>query len=219
VPEQTIGSGQYTWKYAQESADTVTGERHVRLYGRGMAGDAVRTYSVLTQISVSNPNLLSNPGIESGTSDWTGLGDCDLEQSTDRPYAGTYCLHVKNRVDPWSGPRQEISADLESGVFYDLEVWVRTKDFTENVTLCAWVRSMFGWTQVSADTVTVGNEWTRLQGTIQPTWFGDLLQAYFKVETEWSNREFWIDDASLKESSATVSVLPIPGTWRQEISP
>ena len=220
VPEQTLGAGAFTWKLVDEqngdlAADT---EARVHLYGMGVAGNAVRIYSVLLEPAyLDQSNWLSNPGFESGTTDWTDGGDCDLEIKTDEPYSGTGYLRVKNRDTSLAGPRQLISGQLENGEPYDTEVWVKMKDFTEGVVLVLWLRTDLGWTKLGSGSTPADKIWTYVSWSFTPTWSGTLYEAYWKVETAWSDQEFDIDDAVLQRARVDSNMLVVPGTWRRVV--
>jgi len=160
---------------------------------------------------------LTNPGFESGTTDWIDGGDCDLEIKTDEPYSGTAYLRVKNRVDNLAGPRQLIDSQLENGEPYDTEVWVKTKDSTEDVLLVLWLNTDLGWAKVACESTPADTVWTYVSGSFTPTWSGTLYEAYWKVETGWSDQEFDIDDAVLQRARVDSNMLVVPVTWRRVV--
>jgi hypothetical protein len=217
LPERSIGDGVYTLKLVDEVNGSLTADPNaaVRLYGWGMAGDAVRIYSVLLEVR-GVPNLLRNPGIESGTTYWVDMGDCDLEADEGEFHGGAACLHVQNRDDEWAGPRQDIADQLTEGVMYETEVWVRMKDFSETAWLGIWYRTEYGWVSDYFSSGTVGTGWTLLSGQFTAGWSGTLSQAYWKVDTQWSSQEFMIDDAVLHAAGdGSAGIVPVAGTWRR----
>ena len=175
VPEQALGEGTFTWKLIDEENDDLAAdaEARVHLYGMGVAGNAVRVYSVLLEPAyLDQSNWLSNPGFESGTTDWIDGGDCDMEARTDGPHSGTTYLRAKNRDTSLAGPRQLISSQLENGEPYDTEVWVYMKDFTEDILLVLWLRTDLGWTKLGSGSTPAGKVWTYVSGSFTPTWSG-----------------------------------------------
>ncbi len=217
--EQPIGEGTYTWKIKPVDGAAVT-DKVARLYGKGLAGDAVRIYSVVVQEDEgADSNLLANPGMEAGVANWTGLGTCDLEPNADQPHSGSACMQVTNRVDVWDGPRQDITAQLDETKTYDMEAWVMMQNGAENVWIGVWARTEFGWYRLDAGTVNAGTEWTKITGTLTPSWSGTLEQAYWKLETASTNQDFMVDDTYFAEQTGPVdlTLVPVPGTWRREL--
>lgn len=221
---QPIGGGTYRWKVVdEEDGDLQTNPSGaVRLYGAGMTGTAVRTCSVLIHVEDGKTahNLLENPGLEGGLTGWTGLGQCDLEIDTKEPHGGDACMLVKDRDDEaTSGPHQDIKDKISSGVTYQMAAWVRVKDFGEIVWLRVWMRTDWGWQCIDAGAAWVEGEWVQVTGSFTPVWSGPLHKAWWKLETQWSEQDFWVDDAVLVEDSAAsdTEIIPMPGTWRRDI--
>jgi len=220
VPEQTLAEGAFTWKLVDEQNGDLAADDDARvsLYGRGAIGSAVRICSaVLEPAYLDQSNWLSNPGFESGTTDWNDGDDCDLEVRTDDPHSGTTYLRMKNRVDNLSGPRQLIGRQLEDGEPYDTEAWLKMKDFTEGVTLVLWLRTDSGWTKLASEVMSVDKTWTRASWSFTPTWLGSLHEVYWKVETAWSAQAFDVDDGVLQRARVNSNMLVVPGTWRRVV--
>lgn len=221
VPKQTLGGGTYTWKLVDEQNGSLLMDASapVRLYGRGSVGDAVRAYSVLLKTDIADPtNLLSNPGFERGTGGWVGLTDCDLEISADKPHGGSACLWVKNRNNEYAGPRQDVADHITAGTTYETEVWVRMKDFSENIWFALWYRTEYGWSCDYFDVDPAGTSWTLVGGEFTASWSGTLATAYWKLETQWSGQEFFVDDAVVRKlGDRAPAALPVSGTWRRVV--
>lgn len=227
LDEEPIGEGTYTWKLVDKINGDLTSDTAapVRLYGKGICGEAVRIYSVLVQPESATAlpaNLIDNGDLESGLTSWLDLSDCDLEWDNSQAHAGTACLWVKNRDNHQAGPRQDIAGELTEGATYDVSTWVKTKDFSENVWVGLWVQTEYGWRRLDAALATVGGAWTEVAGTFTPSWPGMLQEAYFKVETAWSNQEFRIDDAVMIEeqnADSAPSLRFVRGSMRREVGP
>jgi hypothetical protein len=220
APEQTLGEVAFSWKLVDEqNADlAANAEGRVYLYGKGMVGSAVRIYSVLLEPAyLDESNWLSNPGFESGTSDWTGETDCILEARTDGPHAGTTYLRARSRTNMSAGPWQLIGSPLENGKPYDTEVWAKMKDVTEDIVLALWLRTDLGWTKLVCGTAPAEKVWTCVSASFTPTWSGTLYEAYWKVETASSNQDFNIDDAALRRARVNSNMLVVPGTWQRAV--
>ena len=216
IADETVDDVSYTFKLVDEQdADLANDDTQpVRLYAKATVGDAVRIYSVLLQAAPPS-NLLSNGDIESGVTPWASMG-CDLEIHTDEPHGGAACLWVKNRGGDWDGPRQDIAGQITEGATYEAEVWVKLDDFSENVRLVLWMDTSLDYYSVYYAWESAGTTWTQVGGIVTPTWEGELLEAYWEVETAWSNQEFKIDDAVMRPPRR-VSV--VPGNWRREVLP
>ena len=184
----------------------------VRLYAKATAGDAVRIYSVL--LRAAHPiNLLSNGDMENGVTPWLSMaGDLDID--TTEPHGGAACLRVGNRGGQWDGPRQDIAGQITEGTTYEVEVWVKLKNFSENVRLVLWMDTSLGYYPIYYALQSAGITWTQVSSTVAPTWEGELLAAYWELETAWSGQEFKIDDAVMRPPrSASV----VAGSWRREV--
>jgi hypothetical protein len=219
VPAQPIGQGTYSWKLIDEENGDLTADPNapLRLYGRGIAGDAVRTYSVLLQPDAAAGNLLANPGIENGTTGWTGTS-CTLEAHTDQPHSGAAYLWVKNRAGEWDGPRQDVSSNLVNGTTYTTDVWVRMKDYPDQARIVFWMDTSLGYYSNYLTSATVGTTWTNVSTTATLTWSGTLNAAYWEVETQSSSQEFMIDDATLRVAGRSApAALPILGTLQRVV--
>ena len=93
------------------------------------------------------------------------------------------------------------------------------KDFPETVRLRLHVNSSGEGDQVfPAGTGMVGTDWTKVTGTVTPTWTGTVNSAYWEVDTASTPQEFKIDDALLADGAGQRMVIA-PGSWRQEILP
>jgi hypothetical protein len=225
LAEESIDEGTCTWKLVDQINGSLTLDTAapVRLYGKGVCGEAVRVYSVLVQPESATAlpaNLVDNGDLESGLTPWIAMGDCDLQWDNSQAHTGTACLWVKNRVDYLAGARQDIVDEITNGATHSVSVWARNKDFPENVLVSLWVLTEYGWRRFDAALATVGGTWTEVAGKFTPSWPGTLQQAYFKVETEWSNQEFWIDDAVMIEEQDAGSAPPlrfVRGSMRREV--
>jgi hypothetical protein len=135
-------------------------------------------------------------------------------------HSGSACLKVKGRHLASDGPHQDIMKKISEGTTYQMEAWVKLKDSTEDARLRIWLRSDAGWQYIDAGAaLAVAGGWTYVAGSLTPTWFGTLYEAWWKVETESDHKDFWVDDAVLVEDSAAseIEIIPIPGTWRRDV--
>ena len=228
TPEQTIGRGTFRFKLVDEWDGSLTNdpEDPVRLHAMGRIGDTVRLNIVMLvrEDIAPDDNLLVNGDMADGIVPWTSLGGCDLESYTDEPHSGAAYMWVKNRDSCWDGPRQDITGRITNGVTYDTEAWVKLRDFPENVRLAVWVRTHMGWNSIEITTAQVGTTWVRVSDTFTLPWSDSVFEAHWKIETEWSNQEFKVDDAVLVESDgmavpSSAEMVPVAGSWRRETLP
>lgn len=220
--EQTVGDVSFSYKLCDEQDADLANDltQPVRLHARATAGDAVRIYSVLLQ-PTGVYNLLTNADMESGTTGWKDWGDCDLEADTSDPHGGATCVLVKKRDSAWTGASQDVSAWITSGTAYDMQVWAKMVSGVDGVRVVVYTRSTGAgeqWDYFSSSSV-VGTSWTRVSGTLTPTWSGTLQEAWWYVRTVFDNEDFKIDDAALIESDAGPPLVPAPGTCRRDVLP
>jgi hypothetical protein len=226
VAEQPIGNGTYTWKLVDEQDADLGNDpsQPVRLYGKGTAGDAVRIYSMLVDTEVDTPNLVRNPGMEGGTTGWSGH-DCTVAQYTLSAHSGSKSLEAKNRVDYWAGPCQDITSAVEIGTTYQIEAWVKMSSGPCQARIVMWVGSEWPWEGLDGEWLTGpdvwvnDSGWTELTATLTPTWSGSLNAAYVKVDTAWGNTIFYLDDVVLIEEVGVQPLVPLAGSWRREVLP
>ncbi|KPK38008.1 MAG: hypothetical protein AMJ65_13465 [Phycisphaerae bacterium SG8_4] len=218
VANETVHNVSYTFKLVDEQdADLANDDTQLaRLYAKATVGDAVRIYSVLLRPDdATGGNLLSNGDMENGLTPWSSM-ECDLDIDANEPHGGAACLWVNNRGGQWDGPRQDIAGQIIEGTTYDVRLWVKLKDFSENVRLVLWMDTSLDYYPVYYAQQSVGTTWTQVGGIVAPTWEGELLAAYWEVETAWSSQEYKIDDAIMRPPrSASV----VPGSWRREVLP
>lgn len=219
--DETIGNVTCTFKLVDEEdtdlADDAT--QPVRLHARATVGAAQRTYSILLQ---SNEDMMYvntlpvNGDMESGVSPWYGMG-CNLDIRTDDPPGGAAYLRIRNRDGNWDGPRQDISSELTQGVTYEAEVWVKMKDYSEDVRLVLWMDTDSAYYSNYYAQESVGTDWTKVSAIVTPTWSGALEAAYWEAETSWSSQEFKIDEAIMRPLGSNFYLSVVPGSWRREV--
>ncbi|MCP4592726.1 MAG: hypothetical protein GY842_18480 [bacterium] len=225
VSAGNLGSCSGSFKLVDPVDDDLADDRTqpARLYGRGVVGEAVRTYSVVIAgetAAGSMPNLLTNGGFEDGLTGW--MGDyCDLEATASNPHSGSACLRVWNRTGWAAGPWQDVTSELVEGATYSASAWAKTRSSSEDLWLVLWVLDDRGWWWEAIAVETVGKDaWTEISGSFTPFWNGTLVEASWKVESDWSNQEFMLDDAELVLESAgggVPTIEVVPGSWRREV--
>lgn len=163
-------------------------------------------------LSVGGINLLANPGIESGITDWSATNGSTITVDSTTRKSGLNSLIVSNRLLPSAGVAQNITARIVSGVAYHLEAHVRNavKDATvSDIKLI--LRVQYKSTATSAVTTvawasaaqSVGDKWKRLEIDVTPAWTGTLVKAEFTIETSTSLQSFRMDDAAFIELTSS----------------
>jgi hypothetical protein len=217
-----MGRGSFTWKLVDESDDNLSsgGLQPVRVWGVGTVGEASRCYSVV--LAPGGANLAANAGVESGTTGYEVQGtDCTLSAPTDDPHNGAKYILVKSRLDRTAGPQQNLTGKVNSGASYYVELWAKMATAAEEPWL-SFVIKKAG----SSDTVykvraqtAKSTDWTRVYGTLTPSWSTTPDSVYFRIETNSTAQDFKIDDLKIVQSTATTPMAPAAETWRQESPP
>jgi hypothetical protein len=144
--------------------------------------------------------LLSNGGIESGTTGWSVFGAGGLSANTATVHGGTRSLLISGRTAAWNGPSQSVTSLLTNGKSYATSVWVRTQSGTASakVTLQLTVNGSSSFITLAPAAAVNASGWTQLTGTTTVSWSGSLSSATLYVETTAGTANFFVDDASFK---------------------
>ncbi|MHC4628439.1 MAG: carbohydrate binding domain-containing protein [Planctomycetota bacterium] len=219
IAGETVDNVSYTFKLLDEQDGDLANDdtQPVRLYAKATVGEAVRICSVLLEADeyTTESNLLSNGDMENGVTPWLSMAS-DLVIDASEPHDGAACLWIRNRGGQWDGPRQDIAGQITEGTTYEVEVWVKLEAFPENVRLVLWMDTSLDYYPIYYALQSAGTTWAQVSGAVAPTWDGELLAAYWEIETAWSSQEFKIDDA-LMRPPRTASV--VAGSWRREVLP
>jgi len=222
-----LGAGSFTWKLQDElDSDlrlSVGGLQPARLFGIGRVGDARRMYSVV--LVPTGTNLLSNPGIESGTAGYASDGgNCTLEANGTDVRNGLRSLRVYSRTGAGGGPIQDVTGKITNGKWYYFEAWMKMSTTPEEPAFSILVRKAGNPDQVLKKPIgqtpqPVGTDWTKVCASIYANWSGGADNVYWRVETNTSSQEFKMDDLKLIEAPAAGAPMPMAPareTWRQE---
>lgn len=221
--DQLLPEGLFRWKLVDEGDgdldDDVTDE--VRIYGMGIVGDTVRTYSVALAPRGNEPNLLRNPGFEDGTSGWQSW-NCTLVTDTSGPHSGATRILLSNRSTLDAEGYQDVANTIQNGQTYYVEVWAESDGSSEDITISfKTIGSTSGTLTSVTPAVSVDTSWTLVSGTLTPTWIGTLVEARWRVFSYPSGgtRDFYIDDAVMRVDTDPAVLELVPGSWRREVSP
>ena len=216
---KVIGRGGCSWKLVDEVNNSLKADRNatVRVFGKGVAGDSTWIYSVLVQPPLEEipTNLLSNGDFEDGISDWHDW-NCNIEES-DITHNGMKSILIDNRNSIDATCYQYIDGFIENGTTYDVEVWARMQSTaTDLVTISLKLVTTDGTKMVNTTSTQVGTDWTKISGTLTPTWTGTLTQVRWRVFTypDGDESNFYIDDAVMRRHLSGPGY--VPGTWRRD---
>ncbi|WP_308125781.1 family 43 glycosylhydrolase [Nonomuraea ceibae] len=152
-----------------------------------------------TPIGGSGAELLTNGGMEDGTTGWTTSGGT-LTSAADVARTGSRSLLNSGRTAAWNGPHQSLTGRLANGRSYTTSVWVRSQSGTPSAkaTLAVTANGATNYHQLTPARTVGANGWTQLTGTTTVSWTGTLTGASFYVETVAGTDGLYIDDASFR---------------------
>ncbi|GAA3934501.1 hypothetical protein Aau02nite_24950 [Amorphoplanes auranticolor] len=194
--------GWQSWTTVSCGVSGATGTQDLYLVFTGGSGFLfnVNWWQFTSTSTGGGGNVLTNPGLEDGTTGWQPRGSGTLAAGTGVVRSGTRALTVTGRTGAWNGPGQDVTSRLTNGKAYTTEVWVRSTSGTPSAkaTLALTANGTTSYVQLTpAATVNTGG-WTLLSGTANVSWTGTLSQATFFVETMAGTDGFTIDDASFR---------------------
>jgi hypothetical protein len=217
-----LGRGTFTWRLVDEADGNLSsgGLQPVRIWGVGNVGEASRCYSVV--FTPGGTNLAINPGTESGTTGYAVQGaDCVLQSLSDDPHNGALYLLVKQRAGATAGPQQDLTGSIIKDASYYIEVWVKMTTASDDPWL-SFVLKKSGQTdipfRVRGQTAT-SSAWTRVSGTLTPTWSTTPDTVVFRIETNSTAQDFKIDDLKIVQSTSATPMAPVAESWHQETPP
>jgi hypothetical protein len=167
----------------------------------------------ISDLPTSSPNLIRNPGFESGTAYWTGsppgIGTAEISQKSNQVHSGTYSLEAKNLSGlQAAGAAQYIDGFVEPGAPYYFEAWVYIDDSIAGLLqLRLHTKGTNSAAQFNASTsITVASRtWIKLSAMLTaPSWSGDLEYAYVSVATPTPLLigKYYVDDVVVYEGVA-----------------
>ena len=192
----------------------------VWLVGRGAVGQAVRMTKVLLkpERSLASANILENGNAEAGTRGWDATGGATLAYLAAEPAEGAGALVLRDRNSASDGMKQDLLGSLTAGQSYDVELWLRAVSSSSSFVIELRTTGVLsGLRSASVTTSTIGNTWTKVSTTLTPTAAGLLLGAELKISTAARTSDFLVDDVRVRPTAATYTMVPVPGTWQQEV--
>jgi endo-1,4-beta-xylanase len=146
------------------------------------------------------PNVIQNPGFESGTDFWFGFGPVTTDASADRFHGGTHSGHVSGRTDTWMGLATSLLGRLTPGASYSVSAWAEVGSGSSPVNLTfqnACDGGADNFTPIAVATANAST-WTQLQGTlIAPNC--TLTNANFYIEGAPAGVDIYLDDVEVRQ--------------------
>jgi len=163
-------------------------------------------YIVFAQAAVAE-NILTNPGFESGTTGWFGIG-CNFTTSTTVYRSGSRSGYANNRTNTWSSIRQSMLGKMQAGKTYLISGWMKLEGVSSsniNVTVVKTDGSGTSYTWV-AWTTGYDNQWTKLDGSYTVNVTGTLTELAIYFEGPAAGVNYYLDDVNVSEE----------GDWKEE---
>ena len=111
------------------------------------------------------PNLLMNPGFESGLSPWTAQAGGTAGTTTSAAFAGTRCGSSTNRTATGQGLRQSVMSAAIPGRMHIASAWVRTSSpTTVTVNMVMAQTDVRGARFSTVKSAQIADQWTRIEG-------------------------------------------------------
>ncbi|HBG26444.1 MAG: hypothetical protein A2Y10_09980 [Planctomycetes bacterium GWF2_41_51] len=146
----------------------------------------------------ADTNLLTNPGLEDGTSGWSGRG-CSIAVDANEKYTGSKSAKAFARIDTWQGIKQSLLSKMEIGKKYRISGWVKLQNSDSNniqITIAQADSEDSTYINV-AKGIANNKNWTKLTGDFILNYKGELgtLDVYFEGPAAGVN--FYIDDVNV----------------------
>jgi arabinoxylan arabinofuranohydrolase len=192
--------GWQTWTTVSCSVGGLTGTQDLYLRFTGGSGFLFNVNWWQFTGGATSGNLLTNPGMEDGTSSWLVNGSGTLAAATDVVHSGSRSLAISGRTGAWNGPGQDVTSRLTNGKSYTTSAWVRTPSGTPaaKATLALTAGGTTSYLQLTPTATVSASGWTQVSGTATVTWSGTLSKAVFYVETAAGTDNLYLDDASFQ---------------------
>ncbi|MFD0958199.1 carbohydrate binding domain-containing protein [Paenibacillus chungangensis] len=153
-------------------------------------------------------NLLSNPGFESGTSDWSSSGSGALTAVTSTFAEGEYAGVLNGRATPADGIEQDITAILsqEGPGEYDYSAFVKLgSGVDEKTKMKLKVTDDNGSRTYTGTFYSTDGKWTAMGGHVDLDWSGNLSSAKLTIVTDTNTSDLFVDGARLIKSGTLIA--------------
>ena len=137
---------------------------------------------------------------------WYGHGGCQVSQTAEQVYNGTYSALVSERTAFWNGAAQELNGDLTIGKDYHFRCWVRTKTVPSGVIRIEITqRDDRGDRYTTIAKVLANNsDWSLLEGGFHLLANGDLDDLRFVIGSDFPDEQlfdFYVDSVTITENN------------------
>jgi endo-1,4-beta-xylanase len=143
------------------------------------------------------PNLIDNPGFESGTDGWFAWGPASLSATSDA-HGGEGAIVATGRTGDWNGIATDVTSDVVATASYRATAWMKISGAASDaVVLTAAVGCAGAPTQfIRVGAATANNEWVEVGGTFNVP--GCTLQSVvLYAEGPAAGLDLFLDDVAL----------------------
>lgn len=220
----TLEGGTMRYRFTDPlDGNLAAGTHAAHVEGEGLRGGAKRLVSVMidptTRRSAASTtaSLVPAGGFESDIAGWVGSASGgNLSPSAVSPRTGAWCLMISS---PGIAARYDLTGNLTSPGSYDVELYARARDVGERIAARLEVTSSGDGTRTFSIEGFADRTWTRLAGTLNPTWSGALERVELVLEFDpLFPQDGFIDDVRLLPRAAEPAPV-VPGSWRQVVVP
>ncbi|WP_309620197.1 carbohydrate binding domain-containing protein [Salinibacterium sp.] len=143
------------------------------------------------------PNLLANPGFETGTTGWAAQNS--VISSSTSPRSGTGALRIASRTSVASSANQDIRPDLlgaGQGLYW-ASTWATFTSGSDSAMVVVRLIDSAGTRYIATPLTAVGTSYAQVAGTLNLTWTGTLFVAQIYTQTGTSTGDLRLDDFEL----------------------
>ena len=153
------------------------------------------------------PELIPNPGFESGHDGWMGFGDSHIIDVAEA-HSGSRAILATNRQFTWEGPGYDIRSLVVAGAAYAVSAWVRNEFDSDSIILTLKTQCSGEPTYTRLATQAVGAHWMSIDASFFAPACGPLealeeLVVY--VEGPAAHKNLLVDDVSLRSAPVAAS--------------
>ena len=149
-----------------------------------------------------SPELIPNPGFESGHAGWMGFGDSRIIDVAEA-HSGGRSILATNRQWTWEGPGYDIRTLVNTGKPYAVSAWVRNEFGSDSIILTLKTQCSGAATYTRLATRAVGAEWLRIDASFFAPSCADteeLEELVLYVEGPAAYKNLLVDDVSLRST-------------------
>ncbi len=167
-------------------------------------------------------NILDNPSFDGNTDGWFVTTANEAAKLKYVPEGGHDdiggCVKVYDRDENWNSLAQDIKNKVKNKTKYNFSCWVKLGDEynAESIVKAGLTIQSDGdnngepvydgW-GIANNTVTASkDEWRQIKGSFMANWNGTLSQLQFKVADENNTNSFYVDNLSITENEADLSI-------------